>query len=149
MKLKVSVALLVAILTIGSSNSQSPELKWAPIVGLQSKTVSAYIEENGYTRYGMHTDKDYSSAVFLLSFDKPQTTEIEDEKIVYKSLARRVFIECNHAILAPHADFYFTESLPTKDSTPVAVFQYERTPENYSKIDKKSALFKTACPSYI
>ena len=149
MKLKVLIALSFAILTIGNSQSQSPALKWTPVIGFQSKAVSAYVEENGYTRYGMYTEKDYSSSVVLLSFDQPQTTEIEDEKIVYRSLAKRIFVECNHGILAPAADFYFAESLPTKDSRPVAVFQYERTPENYSRIDKKSVLFKTVCPAYI
>lgn len=149
MKLKALTIFLTSVLAFGFAQSQIQPLKWSPITTVFPEGATAYIDVNSYSRKGAQTDKDYSTAVILLEFKKPQEAVIDEEKLVYTSLARQILVDCNSGIVAPYLDYYFDKPQPSRDDVPIAIFKFEQAAENYGQLSKKSALFKTVCAFYI
>lgn len=123
---------------------------WQPMYGFNSPSGQAFVDANSREIFNVDSHHKYNSAEILISFNDVVEVTTDGKNYSVRSVVRHLVAECDSGLMAPVFDIYFTEAVPTRDSTPVTGTQWPTDVRQTSTIlSKNSVLYTTLCPMYI
>lgn len=133
----------IALFLSGSAMANDKILppNWQRIPEIKSPDLKAYYDANSLGKL----DNDFSTGILLVSFSKPRAMEVHGKKVLVRSIAKSMVIDCKKGIAAPVMDLYFASVLPTVSDNAVAGTTYTTSPQNIEQVTPKSVIYTILC----
>lgn len=141
------ILLLVLATTRAMSEVPLPTIAWNPLASMShDQGISFYVDVNSLRRTKT-VDGDFGYSTILISSKTPYITSVKGVPTTVTSIVKNFLTECSKGLMLQLTDFYFDVELPARADKPIAAFEYNTTA--IMNTDKRSPLFKIACPDYI
>ena len=142
--------LVLLLLSVGVLAQQATRsIKWERMIGWKHSEVEAYYDVKSLKREATD-NKEYAYGIILFHRKYPVEVDIQGTKTTVTSFARYFVIDCDKAIIAPIADYYFNlNRLPTITDKLVSAIDYSGNAPDATEIQKSNPIYKTLCPVYI
>ncbi len=154
MKISIVLALvltaLVSVTVFGAGEKPRKPTNWRPIIGASFPDAKAFIDANSTEKNLAESGDRMMYTEILISYDKPNTTLVGKQKVVFQGMVRHIVVDCESGLSAPIYDFYFAEPKPTRTNKPVGALEYNAPIKQIATLmPKSSAIYQAVCPNYI
>jgi hypothetical protein len=135
--------------TIISGEERKPP-KWEEVITGIASGPRVYIDRNSYQKVEVENRSSMAGGDILFSYDTPTKMSDGDKEFMVQGVVKTLVAECRSGAIAPIADLFFTEKIPTRKSTPVGGIEYPSDPTKTAvQASKDSVVFNALCPKMV